>query len=165
MLASSKNRREKTRSLGFYEPDISRASRHPDMLVARDLTFAPISTAQPLADCIESWRPATPADGTTSCSRPTAKAAATCWRNTRKSACGLSLIQSARMNGHDPHACPKGVLTRLPAQREREIGQLMPICGCLSESRKVTWVDACNGLRRGWANRSTNTAICHIQLP
>ncbi len=36
----------------------------------------------------------------------------------------MSLIQSARMNGHDPYACLKDVLTRLPTQRASEIGQL-----------------------------------------
>ncbi len=29
----------------------------------------------------------------------------------------MSLIQSARMNGHDPYAYLKDVLTRLPMQR------------------------------------------------
>lgn len=34
----------------------------------------------------------------------------------------MSLIQSARMNGHDPHAYLKDVLTH----RASEIGQLLP---------------------------------------
>ncbi|WP_162864286.1 transposase domain-containing protein, partial [Pseudomonas viridiflava] len=36
------------------------------------------------------------------------------------------LIQSARLNGHDPYAYLKDVLTRLPTQRESEIDQLLP---------------------------------------
>ncbi|MNJ18698.1 hypothetical protein D3C77_130050 [compost metagenome] len=36
------------------------------------------------------------------------------------------LIQSARMNGHDPYAYLKDVLKRLPTQRASEIGQLLP---------------------------------------
>ncbi|BAU73304.1 hypothetical protein PVE_R2G0834 [Pseudomonas veronii 1YdBTEX2] len=38
----------------------------------------------------------------------------------------MSLIRSARMNGHDPYAYLKDVLTRLPMQRASEIGQLLP---------------------------------------
>ena len=38
----------------------------------------------------------------------------------------MSLIQSARMNGHDPYGYLKDVLTRLPTQRASEIGQLLP---------------------------------------
>ena len=37
----------------------------------------------------------------------------------------MSQIQSARLNGHDPYAYFKGVLTRLPAQRASEIDQLL----------------------------------------
>ncbi len=37
----------------------------------------------------------------------------------------MSLIQSARMNGHDPHAYLKDVPTQLPTQRASEIGQLL----------------------------------------
>ena len=37
----------------------------------------------------------------------------------------MSLIQLARMNGHDPYAYLKDVLTRLPTQRVSEIGQLL----------------------------------------
>ena len=35
-------------------------------------------------------------------------------------------FQSARMNGHDPYAYLKDVLTRLPTQRATEVGQLLP---------------------------------------
>lgn len=38
----------------------------------------------------------------------------------------MSLIQSARMNGHDPYAYLKDVLSRLPMQRASEIDQLLP---------------------------------------
>ena len=38
----------------------------------------------------------------------------------------MSLIQSARMNGHDPYAYLKDVLTRLPTQRASLIHELMP---------------------------------------
>ncbi|SDN55458.1 IS66 C-terminal element [Pseudomonas azotoformans] len=38
----------------------------------------------------------------------------------------MSLIQSVRINGHDPYACLKDVLTRLQTQRVSEIDQLLP---------------------------------------
>ena len=38
----------------------------------------------------------------------------------------MSLIQSARMNGHDPYAYLKDVLTRLPTQKASEVEQLLP---------------------------------------
>ena len=38
----------------------------------------------------------------------------------------MSLIQSARLNGHDPNAYLKDVLTRLPTQRASEIAELLP---------------------------------------
>ena len=38
----------------------------------------------------------------------------------------MSLIQSARNNGHDPYAYLKDVLTRLPTQRASEIAELLP---------------------------------------
>jgi transposase len=37
-----------------------------------------------------------------------------------------SLIQSAKLNGHDPYVYLKDVLERLPTQRASEIGQLLP---------------------------------------
>jgi hypothetical protein len=43
-----------------------------------------------------------------------------------KRAAIMSLIQSARMNGHDPYAYLKDVLMRLPTQRASEITQLLP---------------------------------------
>jgi transposase len=44
----------------------------------------------------------------------------------QRAAAVMSLIQSARMNGHDPHAYLKDVLTRLPTQRASQIGELLP---------------------------------------
>jgi len=36
------------------------------------------------------------------------------------------LIQSARLNGHDPYVYLKDVLTRLPTQRASEIEDFLP---------------------------------------
>ena len=47
-------------------------------------------------------------------------------RSGKRAAEIMSLIQSARMNGHDPYAYLKDVLTRLPTQRASEIEQLLP---------------------------------------
>jgi hypothetical protein len=47
-------------------------------------------------------------------------------RSGKRAAAIMSLIQSARMNGHDPYAYLKDVLTRLPTQRASEIYQLLP---------------------------------------
>jgi len=38
----------------------------------------------------------------------------------------MSLIQSAKLNGHDPYACIKDVLTRLPTQKNSQIDELLP---------------------------------------
>ncbi|MCP1446612.1 hypothetical protein J3D54_005744 [Pseudomonas sp. GGS8] len=38
----------------------------------------------------------------------------------------MSLMQAARMNGHDPYAYLKDVLTRLPTQRASQIIDLLP---------------------------------------
>lgn len=38
----------------------------------------------------------------------------------------MTLIQSARLNGHDPFAYLKDVLTRLPTQRVSELTELLP---------------------------------------
>ena len=54
----------------------------------------------------------------------------------------MSLIQSARMNGHDPYAYLKDVLMRLPTQRASEIGQHCRINGHPPELRKVSSADA-----------------------
>lgn len=47
-------------------------------------------------------------------------------RSGKRAAAIMSLIQSARMNGHDPYAYLKDVLMRLPTQRASETGQLLP---------------------------------------
>ena len=47
-------------------------------------------------------------------------------RSGKRAAAIMSLIQSARFNGHDPYAYLKDVLTRLPTQRASEIEQLLP---------------------------------------
>ena len=44
----------------------------------------------------------------------------------KRAAAIMSLIHSARLNGHDPYAYLKDVLTRLPTQRASEIDQLLP---------------------------------------
>jgi hypothetical protein len=38
----------------------------------------------------------------------------------------MSLIQSAKLNGHDPYRYLKDVLERLPTQRASKIEELMP---------------------------------------
>jgi hypothetical protein len=47
-------------------------------------------------------------------------------RSGNRAAAILSLIQSARLNGHDPYAYLEDVLTRLPTQRASEITELLP---------------------------------------
>ncbi|MET3717389.1 hypothetical protein ABMD26_003637 [Pseudomonas sp. PvP001] len=47
-------------------------------------------------------------------------------RSGKRAAAIMSLIQSARINGHDPYAYLKDVLTRLPTQQASEIEQLLP---------------------------------------
>ena len=44
----------------------------------------------------------------------------------QRAAAVMSLIQSARMNRHDPYAYLKDVLTRLPTQRASQVGELLP---------------------------------------
>ena len=44
----------------------------------------------------------------------------------KRGAAVMSLIQSARLNGHDPYAYLKDVLARLPTQRNSMIGELLP---------------------------------------
>ncbi|MDZ4811927.1 MAG: IS66 family transposase [Pseudomonadota bacterium] len=38
----------------------------------------------------------------------------------------MTLIQTAKANGHDPHAYLRDVLTRLPTQKNNRIGELLP---------------------------------------
>lgn len=44
----------------------------------------------------------------------------------QRAAAVMSLIQSARMNGHDPYAYLKDVLTRLPTHKNSQIDELLP---------------------------------------
>jgi transposase len=44
----------------------------------------------------------------------------------RRAAAVMSLIQSAKLNGHDPYMYLKDVLQRLPTQRARQINELLP---------------------------------------
>lgn len=47
-------------------------------------------------------------------------------RGGQRAAAIMSLIQSARLNGHDPYAYLKDVLTRLPTQKNHQIADLLP---------------------------------------
>ena len=44
----------------------------------------------------------------------------------QRAAAIMSLIQSARLNGHDPYAYLKDVLSRLPTHRNSQIAELLP---------------------------------------
>jgi hypothetical protein len=44
----------------------------------------------------------------------------------QRAAAVMSLIQSAKMNGHDPYAYLKDVFERLPTQRASAIDELLP---------------------------------------
>jgi hypothetical protein len=44
----------------------------------------------------------------------------------KRAAAIMSLIQSAKLNGHDPYAYLKDVLTRLPTHKASAIGDLLP---------------------------------------
>lgn len=47
-------------------------------------------------------------------------------RSGKRAAALMSLIQSARLNGHDPYAYLKDVLARLPTQKMSQIDELLP---------------------------------------
>ena len=47
-------------------------------------------------------------------------------RGGQRAAAAMSLIQSAKLNGHDPHAYLKDVLTRLPTHMNSRIEELLP---------------------------------------
>lgn len=47
-------------------------------------------------------------------------------RSGKRAAALMSLIQSAKLNGHDPYAYLKDVLARLPTQQASEIAELLP---------------------------------------
>jgi hypothetical protein len=44
----------------------------------------------------------------------------------KRAAAVMSLVQSAKLNGHDPYASLKDVLTRLPTHPNSRIGELLP---------------------------------------
>ena len=44
----------------------------------------------------------------------------------QRAAAIMSLIQSAKLNGHDPYAYIKDVLTRLPTHPAHDIAELLP---------------------------------------
>ena len=47
-------------------------------------------------------------------------------RSGQRAAAVMTLIQSAKLNGHDPYAYLKDVLTKLPAQKNNAIDELLP---------------------------------------
>ncbi len=47
-------------------------------------------------------------------------------RSGKRAAAIMSLMQAARMNGHDPYAYLKDILTRLPTQRASDSDELLP---------------------------------------
>jgi len=49
-------------------------------------------------------------------------------RSGQRAAAIMSLIQSAKLNGHDPYAYLKDVLMRLPTQKNKTIYELLPHC-------------------------------------
>ncbi len=51
----------------------------------------------------------------------------------QRAAAIMSLIQTAKLNGHDPYVYLKDVLQRLPTQRACNIDELLPHCWMQSE--------------------------------
>ena len=47
-------------------------------------------------------------------------------RSGQRAAAVMTLIQSAKLNGHDPYAYLKDVLSRQPTQKNNAIGELLP---------------------------------------
>ena len=50
----------------------------------------------------------------------------------------MSLIHSARLNGHDPHAYLKDVLERLPPHKAKDIEDLLPHRWQATTAKEVT---------------------------
>jgi transposase len=44
----------------------------------------------------------------------------------KRAAAIMSLVQSAKLNGHDPYAYLKDVLARLPSHPAARVGELLP---------------------------------------
>ena len=47
-------------------------------------------------------------------------------RSGQRAAAIMSLIQTAKLNGHEPHAYLKDVMDRLPTQKQSQIAELLP---------------------------------------
>ena len=58
-------------------------------------------------------------------------------RSCKRAAAIMNLIQSSRINGHDPYAYLKDVLTRLPTQRASTSSDCCRISGCLPDLCRV----------------------------
>jgi len=58
-------------------------------------------------------------------------------RSGQRAAAVMTLIQSARLNGHDPYIYLKDVLTRLPTQKNNAIDELLPHNWTLATPNKV----------------------------
>ena len=56
----------------------------------------------------------------------------------RRAAAVMSLIHSARLNGHDPHAYLKDVLKRLPTHKAKDIEDLLPHRWQVTTAKEVT---------------------------
>jgi len=56
-------------------------------------------------------------------------------RSGKRASVLMSLIQPAKLNGHDPYAYLKDVLARLPTQRASDIAELLPIRGFTFQRR------------------------------
>jgi hypothetical protein len=46
-------------------------------------------------------------------------------RSGQRAAAVMTFIQTAKLNGHDPYAYPKDVLTKLPTQKNNTIEELL----------------------------------------
>jgi transposase len=51
----------------------------------------------------------------------------------RRACAIVSLLATAKANGHDPHAWLSDVLERLPTTKDRDIGSLLPHCWAATE--------------------------------
>lgn len=116
------------------------STRHDWMLAQRDLVPNGSATAKALDYSLKRWVALTRDldDGTVPIDNNQVENQIRPWalgrsnwlfagslRSGKRAAAIMSLFQSARMNGHDPYAYLKDVLTRLPTQRASEIGQLL----------------------------------------
>lgn len=56
----------------------------------------------------------------------------------------MSLIQSAKLDGHDPYRCLKDVLERLPTELANRIESLLPIDGRPHRSSRLRESPSCD---------------------